>query len=192
MLNIYSLFYFNNFKRSSEFNIQKNREISDTQSYKLETYMSSYLAGVLNNGNKIGNGHLAKDSLHISIPIQDLFDKAQSNILVYRFSKKHCESCVVASMEVLKRQIDSIGGRNIAFLGNYRNNRIYQRTLKEYGIKKVKALNSVPFNIPAEEIGYPYFFILKNNLEIADVFIPNKTTPNITSKYLKLIKEKYF
>ncbi|WP_147679231.1 hypothetical protein [Algibacter pacificus] len=190
VFNVYSLYRYNNLKKLNNLNIKKN--LVEIENDELDTYKSSYKGGILNNGKKISRHLLVKDSLHNLIPLKNTFEDKQNNMLVYRFSKRHCESCVVASLEVLKRHTDSIGVSNILFLGNYGNNRIYNRTMFEYGLKKMKVYNASSFNIPAEEIGYPYFFVLNSNLEVLDLFIPNKAVPKITEDYLKIINKKYY
>ena len=123
LFSVYSIYRYNNLKNLKNLSIQN--KLREFKNEELDTYRSSYIGGVLNNGKKIDNYILAKDSLHNLIPLKKIFDNKQNNILVYRFSKRHCESCVVASLEVLKRHIDSIGVSNILILGNYKNNRIY-------------------------------------------------------------------
>lgn len=190
IFNVYSLYRYYDLKKLHNLNIDHN--LAEIKNDELDTYRSSYIGGIFNNGKKINNHLLAKDSLHNLIPLKKTFDNKQNNILVYRFSKRHCESCVVASLEVLKRHIDYIGVSNILILGNYKNNRIYNRTMLEYGINKMKVYNIPSFKIPAEEIGYPYFFVLNSNLEILDLFIPNKVAPKLTDNYLSIINKKYF
>ena len=190
LFNVYSLYRYNDLKKLNDLKIKNS--LSEIKNDELNTYRSSYKGGIFNNGKKISNNLLVKDSLHNLIPLKKVFDDNQNNILVYRFSKMHCESCVVASLEVLKRHTDSIGASNILILGNYKNNRIYNRTMLEYGIKKMKVYNISSFKIPAEEIGYPYFFVLNSNLEVLDLFIPNKIMPKLTEDYLRIINKKYY
>jgi hypothetical protein len=43
-----------------------------------------------------------------------------------------------------------------------------------------------------EELAYPYYFILHNNMTISDIFIPDKAAPTITNNYLEMIYKRYF
>ncbi|MFV0506587.1 MAG: hypothetical protein ACK5L5_07750 [Bacteroidales bacterium] len=90
----------------------------------------------------------------------------------------------MASMEVLQKQGNTIGKENILILGNYRNNRIFYRTMEEYNIDYPNIYNTNSLDIPAETIDYPYFFILDKDLKISNVFVPDKGLPNITIEYL--------
>lgn len=55
----------------------------------------------------------------------------------------------------------------------------------------MKVYNSSVLNIPVDNIGYPYFFVLHDDLTLTDVFVPNKLAQNITATYLELVKNKY-
>lgn len=81
---------------------------------------------------------------------------------------------------------------NLLFLGSYENNRIFNREKKLYGIDTFKTYNALSLNIPLEELGFPYFFVLNENLTIFHIVIPDKNTPALTQKYLEIINERYF
>jgi hypothetical protein len=78
------------------------------------------------------------------------------------------------------------------YLGTYRNNRIFNSVKPLYHIQNQHVYNIQSLNIPAEELGYPYYFMLNEDLTISDVFIPDKAFPSITSDYLRMIKKRYF
>ena len=72
-----------------------------------------------------------------------------------------------------------------------RNNRIFKREIPLYGIRDMDVYNTNTFNIPVEELGFPYYFILNSNLQISNVFIPDKATPSITNIFLKSVNKKF-
>lgn len=192
VFNIFSLFRFNKLKQQTEIEILEIKRKEEMKNDALETYKLSFIQNLLNDGKKLDSTSVAKDSLYNDILLKNNLHSKQNHKLIYRFSKMHCESCVKASLNVLKKKVELIGIDNVILLGNYDNNRIFFRTISEYNIEKIQVYNISSFNIPAEEIGFPYFFVLNNNLEISDVYIPNKITPTITNKYLKNISSKYF
>ncbi len=56
----------------------------------------------------------------------------------------------------------------------------------------MKVFNVQNLNIPAEKYNYPYYFILDKSLEIYNIFMPDKSMPEITISYLKSITKTYF
>ena len=72
---------------------------------------------------------------------------------------------------------DELNSYKINFRINIQNNRI-----KMEGVTVKDSL----------ELGYPYYFVLHDDLTISNVFVPDKATPAITIKYLELIKKQFF
>lgn len=137
------------------------------------------------------NDIMLKDSLGIISPLKNLLEKEKKQILVCRFSQFHCESCVNFSIQMLLHS-SFIEKENLLFLDSYENNRIFNREKKLYGIDTFKTYNALSLNIPLEELGFPYFFVLNENLTISHIVIPDKNTPALTQKYLEIINERYF
>ena len=157
---------------------------------QLNTYQSNLETAILNSNLQLEN-QMVKDTLNNRIPLKSIFAKGQRQLLVCRFSQQHCESCVDATIQTLQKQVNQIGAENIVYLGNHRNNRIFKKTIPLYGIKGMRVYNTQAFNIPVENAGYPYFFILDNNLQVSGIFIPNKGVPAVTVKYLEAVKKRF-
>ncbi len=184
-INIFILIRFDKLKQQKI----ANSLVIQNQANKLNAYKISFKTNIMNSGLQL-NAITLKDSLNNLIPLKKVFDNNRKQVLVYRFSKIHCESCVVASLKVLRKWVDLIGEKNVLILGNYRNNRIFYRTMKEYGIEYSNVYNTATFNVPAEELGYPYFFVLENDMQIFNAFVPDKGIPQITNEYLRRIQKK--
>jgi hypothetical protein len=150
------------------------------------------LSTEIENSNIRLNDILVKDSSDNVIPLQEFFKKGQNVILVYRFSEMNCESCVSYSIHTLLQWIDSIDKDNILFLGAYRNNKIFNRQKPLYGIHEFNVANTPNLNLPAENIGYPYYFVLDSTLNVSNLFVPDKGFPQLNNAYLKNIKKRYF
>ena len=157
---------------------------------QLNTYQSNLEMAISNSNLRLEN-RMIKDTLNNRIPLKSIFAKGQRQLLVCRFSQQHCESCVDATIEILQKQVNQIGVKNIVYLANHRNNRILKKTIPLYGIKGVPVYNTQGFSIPVEQAGYPYFFILGNNLQVSGIFVPNKGVPAITVKYLEAVKKRF-
>lgn len=188
LINAYTLLRFNNLKQKNEaiafsYNLHEN-EI-------LKIYKSKFITGILNSDFDLGNIKV-KDTLNNLIFLKSIFKSEQKQVLVCRFSQSHCESCVDATIQTLLPVIDSIGKDNVVFLGNHHNNRIFKGTLPLYNIEKMNVYNAPTLNLPAEDLGYPYFFILNSSLQTSNVLVHEKGFPQLTIEYLEKIKKRYF
>ena len=163
---------------------------SDSEKEEADFYRTNYYVNLNNNGMEL-NDIMLKDSLGIISPLKNLLEKEKKQILVCRFSQFHCESCVNFSIQMLLHS-SFIEKENLLFLGSYENNRIFNREKKLYDIDTFKTYNALSLNIPLEELGFPYFFVLNENLTISHIVIPDKNTPALTQKYLEIINERYF
>ncbi|GAB6013570.1 hypothetical protein [Viscerimonas tarda] len=165
---------------------QESNEEDELHSYKV-----NFTTNILNSNFQL-DSIMIKDPLNNIIPMKEAFGCEQKQMLVCRFSELYCESCVDFALQLFRHWTDSIGVENVLFLGAYRNNRIFNRTKPLYGIQNMNVYNVSELNIPVEERGYPYYFILNYDLTISNVFIPDKATPSITNNYLKMINKRYF
>jgi hypothetical protein len=52
--------------------------------------------------------------------------------------------------------------------------------------------NISTLNIPAENIGYPYYFILDNTLTISNLSVPDKGSPEVNYSVFKTCKGSLF
>ena len=157
---------------------------------QLNTYQSNLETAISNRNLQLEN-QMIKDTLNNPISLKSIFAKGQRQLLVCRFSQQHCESCVDATIQILQKQVSQIGVKNIVYLGNHRNNRIFKKTIPLYGIKGMPVYNTQKFSIPVEQAGYPYFFILESSLQVSGIFVPNKGVPAVTVKYLEAVKKRF-
>lgn len=188
-ITIYTIFQYNKLKQQTKVSLTNNPAIETTNVDELNAYKVNFKTNVLNNNLNLENIVL-KDSVSNTIPLTNIFKKGQKTMLVYRFSQMHCESCVRASIQLFVNWANAENVKNICFLGNYRNNRIFYRTIPDYNIQKMKVYNASDFNLPAESIGYPYCFVLDSNMQISNVFVPDKGIPKLTDEYLEIIQNK--
>ena len=191
VINAYTLLRFNNLKKQkvegsiSSYNLKKH----ENDEFKI--YKSNFEESILNSNFEF-TGTVVKDSMNNMIPLKSIFNDGQNQLLICRFSQRHCESCVDAIIQTLQKNLDDIGIDNIVCFGNHRNNRVFQKTLPLYGIEGMKVYNVPQINLPVEELNYPYFFVLDNSLQISNVFVPEKGLSHITIKYLESIDNRFF
>ncbi len=186
-INIFTWIYFIQSKKQDTITFNQDPSKKD----KLHAYESNFITSINNNGIKLGEVIL-KDSLGNIFSFNDIWENGQEQILVCRFSELHCQSCVNSSIKMLLLWADPIGRNNLLFLGAYRNNRILNRTKYIYDIQDLITYNTPALNIPAEELGYPYFFVLNKDMTVTNLFVPDKANSAITNNYLELIYNRFF
>jgi len=113
-------------------------------------------------------------------------------MFVCRFSESHCNSCVEFMINSVRQWAPSIGKDNVLILCDYRGDRIFNRIRALYQLDEFLMFNVRELEIPIEDYGFPYCFVLNKNQMIADVFVPDKAAPMVTSYYFDLLKSKYF
>lgn len=190
-INIFTLARFDKLKKSKTVARAISHVRPSEKNDKLNAYKVSFTANLLNCDFHL-DSVLIKDSLDNVTLLNEAFNEGQEQILVCRFSQMHCESCVNSSIQILQEWQKSIGKKNVLFLGNHRNNRIFKRTIPLYGIHGMRVYNVASLSIPAEELGYPYYFILNRDLGVSNVFVPDKSVPEITNKYLSSIQRRFY
>ncbi|GGF45421.1 hypothetical protein GCM10011339_37370 [Echinicola rosea] len=185
-LNGVMLYRFVSMDRYNGFLVQLNEH----QESLLASYKSGLQVSAVNGGQQL-DSIWAKDSKGRMIPLVDIFDPGQEHILVFRYSESHCESCITASLSVLKEWQSKLGNSNLVLLGDFSNNKIYRKELDMYQLESVRAYNVPRFNLPAENLGFPYFMVLDQEGRTSNVFLPEKGTPDITRHYLEGMARKF-
>ena len=116
---------------------------------------------------------------------EDYFDN-EKPVLIFRFSKLNCSSCIEKQVGMLLKLIES----NVKYMliGDYSNKR-------ELGIfKRVNEIKDIVYAceimLPSEQ-KTPYFCVLFRGV-VSDVFFPDENFPELTQSYLKEMKTKYF
>ncbi|MDR1756141.1 MAG: hypothetical protein LBR65_04170 [Culturomica sp.] len=184
-INMYTLTGFHRFK-------QQYAGISQiSENDELHTLKLNFWANIENSRITLEE-IVAKDSLNNVLPLSDIWKNGRKQMLVCRFSESHCESCVNFSIQSVLHRVGTIGKEHVLFLGHYRNNRIFNKTKPLYHIHNLNTYNAAELNIPAESLGFPYYFVLNDDLTVSNVFIPDKATPEITDNYLTMINKRYF
>lgn len=170
----------------------KNEAVSNSMISRfdeLNSYRTSFITNLENTNLKLKN-ITVKDSLNKKIDLIDCLKKNKKTVLLCRFSETHCESCVNYAIQSLLQHANIIETDNIIFLGNYKNNRLFNKQKTLYGIDAMDVYNVSSLDIPAEEIGYPYYLICDDALKIINITVPDKNAPKANELFFKLIVEK--
>ena len=115
--------------------------------------------------------------------------------VIYRVSESYCMECVKKQLPFLKKISNKIGKQNVAILASFSNSKMFRIFLQENNID-VDAYNIVqdvtPFKPAIEQLYEPYYFKAdKLTNEISNVFVPEKSLPDLTQAYCDDVTSKF-
>ncbi|MDR0543036.1 MAG: hypothetical protein LBH19_12615 [Dysgonamonadaceae bacterium] len=157
---------------------------------KLHAYKLNFEAA-MSYDNLYLNDITVTDTLNNELKISDLFRDAD-RMLVARISETHCRDCAVYLVREMLRWAEQSGGKPAVFFEHYGESRNFNRLKANYGIGNTDAYAVPRLDIPAEKTYTPYFFVPDKTLRVSRLFIPEKTVPELTDKYLEIIAEKIY
>jgi hypothetical protein len=175
----------------------KNKQlyaVCHTQLDKCQLYSEHYnnfeyaLRNCIINSDFIIKHNKIKDMFDSDLYMNELFSTRQY-LFVCRFAELQCRECVVSTVTALKR---AALNDNTVFFCISNNSHGLKQIRESLKLTEDAVYQTGLFDLPAESIGYPYYFILDSALRVSNVFIPDKRFPDITADYLQLIKNKYF
>lgn len=116
--------------------------------------------------------------------------KMKTKYLVLRYSSLSCTPCVDNAIAAIKKFSKENPDINILLLATYQ----FQKDLKVF--KKMNKLftqvyNVRSLNLPIENRQIPYLFVLDEELQVLNTFIPRKEIPELTEQYLEKMKELF-
>jgi hypothetical protein len=187
ILNAFLLFKLFSLKKSHKATLNT---LVTAQDNRVVAYNNNFNFNLWNSGISLENVILA-DSANRAVVINDLFQE-EDNLLICRFSELHCRECVTYATVKLIHTTEKISKNHIVFLGSYGNNKNMNFMKDQLGLQDRSVYSVFDLNIPAEEAGFPYYFMLDRTLRVSNLFIPEKLTPELTNNYLKMINKRYF
>jgi hypothetical protein len=117
--------------------------------------------------------------------------KQDKPTLFFRFKENDCDACVQSATQILTDIAEHFLEIDMVILSGYGNARqFYAYAQAENHQMSIYNVDHLPLPVDKQEV--PYFFILTSELRIQNVFIPNKSDPVLTTKYLDVIQEKYW
>lgn len=123
-----------------------------------------------------------------TLKLQKLLCRINSETLVYRFSGYYCDACNQFVIKKIKQYfVDFATSDRILFIGSDIDPRL---KVGSYG-KNILSLLDSKLGLPIEDENIPFLFLLDKNGKIKMTFIPDKSMPKYTDKYLELIKSKF-
>lgn len=188
-INVYVwLFISNRYNKSLQL-VQKNNlkyvvDVSDE--YNIKYFMNNYLANNDCYARKINNpySYLRNDSAKS----QKLLNRINNVTLIFRFSGNFCDACNMFVLKKLKEHFpDFATSDKILLIGSEIEPRL---RVNFYG-KEILTLKNRELGLPLEETKSPFLFLLNKKGKIEMVFIPDKSMPDYTDRYLVFIKNRF-
>lgn len=109
-------------------------------------------------------------------------------VLVFRYSDINCNTCIEAEIEALQK-VFKTDLQSILILCSYNIDKDF------YTFKKVNKINCPIYKIDhnsfdwaPEEYKNPYCFVLHPTLKVSDIYVPDKSFPQMNENYLNGIK----
>ena len=116
------------------------------------------------------------------------------NKLVYRWTDKACEMCYDGILPKIKEFGEAVGNENIIVLVPLSHLRKTYVTFNENGIHLtlLAIRENSTIGLPDLESNYyPFFFLLSSDMKASSVFIPSKTSIEMTETYLHSIANRF-
>lgn len=114
----------------------------------------------------------------------------RKKIVMCRFSMRFCQECNEYAINTILSSSSLIDFGNLLFISDSINSRIHKVERATYNISNNYGIGECnDLNIPAENVMFPYYLVVDNDLRINEVYIPNKASVKlgIDSKNLQLI-----
>lgn len=122
--------------------------------------------------------------------IKELID--DENKLILWFSELSCRSCVDAQYQILVEKSDDISLENIILLTSSESTRIISPFKRVNEITKEVFSTRFDFYSGNLTPNSPCYFVMGKDLEMSDIFYPEKDNLELTERYLDAIAHKYF
>lgn len=123
-----------------------------------------------------------------NIQLKDIV--AKSPVLVFRFSIFSCSACVNFTLDRLKNYfVDFETNGKIVLIYDDENMRVSDAM---FGKMPYATQNRNILGLPLEKANIPFLFILDEEMKTKQFFVPEKEMPELTDRYLSVIKERYF
>ena len=171
------------------FDNDKDIETSLIDDETAANYISSYIDLMVNNGR---NADMLLVDVHDGslVSIEDLFKENDSIVyMVCRINEMDCDECTDYALSKFIESDTIITGKNIKkiIIGTYDS----FTSLTILTPNNMDCYYTPSLNIPMDERGYPYYFVMDSSLRVFDVFSPNKGYSQLIDTYFELVKQKW-
>lgn len=185
LLDLFMMFKINQINIELNDIIKNNSQLITKNDFLREQVLKSVFAEKIVWADSV-NVYSATDSFSIKELI------GNQNKLVLWFSELSCRSCVDAQYQTLVENSNDINFENIVLLTSSKSTRIISPFKRVNEITKEVYSTKFDFYSGNMTLNSPCYFIMGKNLEMSDIFYPEKDNLELTESYLNAIASKYF
>lgn len=169
-------------------------EGEESEGFIQEKYMATYNAMdflLLNGGLPIDSSAVAGLEPGAPFSPANFFTGKDDRCIVCRISQYDCESCTDYALEKIVQKTRKWGMKLIV-LADYRNPReVGLFRSRHSGADQIDYYMMGRADLPIEEVGMPYYFVLDSQMKVNDVFVPVELLPDLTNRYFAKLERKY-
>lgn len=172
----------------------KNEELGQKDLYiktsalfsKKEEYLETNLyASWKYAGYKIPTDLKSMDTLGNFFSIREISKKGEAK-LILRYQERNCQDCIAFGLS----RLNELSGISTMTWACYQEPHHFKAGRVTLGLTATGIYN-VSRSILLDDLNIPYYFILHEDLSISHLFIPEKTYPDITRKYLDFVSQNF-
>lgn len=182
LLDMYLVFKINHIRVELNEMIKNNNQLITRNDLLKEQVLKSVFANNIVWTDNI-NIYTAVDSISIKELIGNQYK------LVLWFSELSCKSCVDAHYQML---VNKINFDNIVLLTSSKSTKIISSFRRINEVTKEVYSTNYNFDSAKMTLNSPCYFIIGKDLEMLDIFYPEKDNIELTEIYLDVIRSKYF
>lgn len=167
-----------------------------TQMTTLEAAHSIYTINDLyaNCGIQLDGGIMMTNvTTHEPVELRSLLNSIRMDevVIACRFTQHDCEKCVTYALERAAEYLRGCKGR-LVVLGQYNDDHSLKAMSNRIGMQCQSVwYNIQALDIPIEQHGNPYYFVMTNDGTVLDTFTPDNMDPQLTDRYFALIETKW-
>ena len=174
--------------------LKEQKSISFEAGRKETALMANLQLALENDGLELPADLLLKHSQD-SIFSLGSYMKGRKQVLVVRVSDLYCADCnnfILQKMGRLTQELNLSG--HILYIGTFQSATTQRILRNRMGLDSdIMLADQESLSIlPLEGIGFPYCFVLTEDLTILHAFVPDKTVPSLSNFYLRSISQRYF
>lgn len=169
-------------------NYRSNLSILNSRVKKYQTY---YTFSLLNENLKTKTDQKVVSLANDTLSFQEIF-LAKKTYLIFKYSNLNCNSCIESIFKKLNSVVDSLSNIDIVVLTYQESirNLISESMFINNGSYKIYLLLENNINAKMDGNDLPELFIIKNGIEIENIFFVD-STDDFINEYFEIIRKKY-
>ena len=123
-----------------------------------------------NCGKNIRNAMIS-DTLWHTADFHAIFADSCDKMLIFRYSDSSCGSCVQSAIGTMNSLMYRFSTKKVAYISNCANRNIMKAQIRHFGLDNYSVFNCKQIDIPVEEKGFPYCFVMDSSCNVISVYM---------------------